>query len=435
VAKKRKQEKPRELTHRQLSSHKKQARRQRIILTTGIVIIAAAIILPLVGWFTAEYLPLHKTMLQINSVKYNMEYYIDTMILMRMDQPTTDTSTLANNALQTIMQDQLIKEGAASLNITISESEIKASLKSSGLPQKRSYVDFFMGQSLVQKMETDYFTGLLPATDNQTHALMMMLEDSQQAAQIRQQIVNGGNFTALSKEYAQNYYSKNINYGDFGMHVRAVLKDEVGSDFPLDYAFSAAAGDLSQPISDNETYKQSGYWLFKITERPEEGKVGVQALLLSDNTTATDIKAKLEAGKVSLSDMADQYSQFSLSKEKHGDIGVISLSDNATYTQTFNSYVFNADSPIGVWSQPINETELWTQGGAWIVKVLERQDNVPPSAEDKSYLLNQEVNNWYSDLVNNPNNKVNSELLTTEMQTWAMARVDKELPAQQTQTP
>lgn len=435
MAKKRTEEKPRELTHRQLSHFKKQKRRQRIIFISGIVIIAVVILLPLAGWFSTDFYPLHRTILEVNGAKFNVAEYIDTMKIIRSGQPSTDVSTVANNALQSMEQGEVLKQGAASLNITVSNEEVNTYLKNLKLPQTKSYVDFYRSQLLVQELEANYFGPQVPETADQVHPLMMMLESDQQAAQVRQRLVNGDNFTQLAKEYGQDYYSKNVNQGDFGLHVRDVLKDQVSSAIPLDYAFSAAVGSLSPPLSDNVTSKQSGYWLLKIVDRPESGKVDVQALLLSDNVTAADVKARLEAGTASLSDMADQYTQYSLSKDKHGDLGVISESENTTYTAAFNDYVFNPTSPAGIWSQPIHETELWTQGGSWLVKVLEKNVNAKVSDDDKNYIVQQALNNWYSGLTSDPNLKINTDSLTTEIRTWAINRLEKELPATQVQSP
>lgn len=434
MAKKRRQEKPKEYTRRQLSHFKKQKRRQRIIFIAGMVIIAVVILLPLAGWVSSDYYPLHKTMLVVNGKKFTVANYIDVMKVMGTTQSSTDVSTLANNAYQTMMQNEVVRQGAARLGITVSNDEIKNYLKNLNLPQSKSYMNFFESQLLVQKLQASYFGSKVPQTGNQTHPLIMMLESDQQAAEIRQRLVNGDNFTALAKEFGQDYYSKNINQGDYGMHVRDVLKDELSSAIPLDYAFNSPVGSLSPPLSDNETSKQLGYWLIKIADRPEEGKVNVQALLVSDNATALNVKARLEAGTASLADMADQYTQYSLSKEKHGDLGVISESENATYTKAFNDYVFYSEATVGRWSPPIRETELWTKGASWLVKVLERADDAAVSDEDKNTLISKALNDWYSQLTSAPDFKVNSELLTPEIEQWAINRLLKEVPALQGQT-
>lgn len=433
MPKKRREEKPKEYTHRQLSHFKKQKRRQRIIFITGIAVIAVVVLLPLAGWLASDYVPLHRTMLEVNGAKFSVREYIDAMKIIRAMEPSADLSTIANGALQNLEWGTIIKQGAASLNITVSDSEVNSFLKSVNVPQTKSYVDYYRTQLLLQKVGTDYFGPKVPSTGDQVHPLMTMLESDQQAARIRQMLLNGDNFTRLAKEYGQDYYSKNVNNGDFGLHVRDVLADMASSAIPLDYAFSADVGSLSQPLTDNETSKQSGYWLLKIVERASSDNINVQALFVSDNVVATDVRAQLVAGG-SLYELADKYTQYGLSKDRHGDIGSISESENTTFTAAFNSYVFDPGSPVGVWSQPIHDTELWTKGGSWLVKVLEKKVNALLSDEDKNTLIQKALQDWYTRLTSDPDLNVNENLLTQEMRNFAINRLEKEMPATQVTT-
>jgi hypothetical protein len=435
VAKRKKEEKPREYTRRQLSHFKKEKRRHRVTLIAGIIVVAAIILIPVIGWFVTEYMPMHQTVLEVNGVKFSMADYINYIKIGRLnDTSNKDTWTLAGEAMQYMEQGELMRQGAAKLGITVSDNDTRSYLKMMNLPDSRAFMHYYGNQLLASDLQNDYFGANVTKTADQVHPLMMMLESDAMATEIRDRIVSGDNFTELATEYAQNYYSKNVNQGDFGWHIREVLISEVGTDVPLDYAFSAAAGDLSPPLSDNETYKQWGYWLIKLVDRPAEGKVDVQALFVSDNATAMDIKSKLESNTVSLGAMADEYTQYSLSKENHGDLGVIDISDNSTYTQAFNDYVFNEASPVGTWSEPILEKELWTRGGSWLVKVVETEKNRAVSAEDRSYLITQAFNNWFDALKADPDLKLADTLLTDKMQQYAVNRVDKEFPASQVQS-
>jgi parvulin-like peptidyl-prolyl isomerase len=433
VAKKKKEEKPKEYTRRQLSHFKQQQRRHRIVFISGITVITAIILIVLGGWFATDFYPLHRNVLEVNGVKFNVGYYLDVMRVMKNSNSTADAGTLSNSAYQAIMQGELIREGAAKLGVSVSKSEIKKWLADNGQPDNRGARGYYSSQLLIKKLQDGYFSSQVPETGDQVHPLMMMLESVEKATEIRERLANGDNFTALASEFGQDYYSQNVNQGDFGMHVRDVLKDQVSSAVPLDYAFSAPVGELSQPLSDNETYKQSGYWLIKLVDRPEEGKVNVQALFVGNEALALDVRARLEAGTAALSDMADKYSEYSVSKDKHGDLGVIDVSDNSTFTKAFGDYVFNPESPTGGWSQPIHDTELWTQGGFWLVKVLEKQENARISDDDRNQLIQTDLNNWYSTLSSAPDLKVNSDLLTPEIRQWVVDRFNKEYPVAQGQ--
>ncbi len=430
MAKKKKEEKPKEYTHRQLSHFKKQKRRQRIIVITGITVIAAIIIIPIIGWFVTGYLPLQQTMLRVNGVKFNVAYYLDFIKIGRLNDKQSDVGTLANNAINLMMQGEMMKQGAKKLVVTVSDAEIKNYLKDKNLPESKGILGYFGYQLLAIKLRSNYFGSKVPTEDKQVHALIMLLESDQLAQEIRNRVANGGNFTALAEQYALEYY----NQGDYGYHPRDILKPQLGSDIPLDYAFSAEVGVLSQPLYDAEKQKQVSFWLIKVVARPEPGKVNVQAMLLSDNVTAMDVKARLEAGTDNLADLADKYTQYSLSKDTHGDLGVINESDNTTFTDVFNNYVFNPDTVTGKWSEPIRETELWTPGASWLVKVIEKDDNRTVTDEDKNTLISQLFSDWFSQLSDDPDLKIESDLLTDKIQQWVIDRANKEFPATQGQS-
>jgi hypothetical protein len=305
-------------------------------------------------------------------------------------------------------------------------------LKAMNYPDSKGYFGYYEIQLLLAEMQYSYFAANVTEKETQVHPLMMMLESDKQVQEMRNRIANGENFTALSEKYAQNYYSKNVNKGDFGWHVRSILKSQVGTEIPLDYAFSAKPGVLSPPITDNETYKQWGYWLIKVVDRPEEGKANVQALFVSDNVVAMDIKGKLEANTVSLGDMAEKYTQYSLSKEKKGDLGLIDKEDS-TYTDTFSTYVFNPATATGKWSDPVLETALWTRGGSWLVEVLEKEENRTVSDEDRKALITEAFNKWFEGISSDPELKYNIEMITPDMRQYAIDKVDKVYPLKQGQ--
>jgi hypothetical protein len=435
VAKKKKKvEKPKEYTRRQLSHFKKTRRRQRIIFISGVSIIAVIILTIVSGWFKEEFLPLHRTMLKVNDVEFNVAYYIDVMKVIRTNDSTKSSAQVAQEAGQLITEGEIVRQGAEKLGITVSKDEIKTLLTNYNLPDSEGFRGVYGNQMLEQKVKSSYFGSKVPTEDTQVHPLIMMLESDQKAMEVRERLVNGDNFTTLASEFGQDYYSKSVNQGDFGWHPRDVLKDQLSSAIPLDYAFSAEVGTLSPPLSDNETYKQLGYWLIYLTDRPEEGKVHVKALVVSDNVTAMDVKARLETGTLSLADAVDEYNSYSLSTETSGDFGIIDISENGTFTAAFNAYVWDPDRPIGQWSEPVLEKELWTQGGSWLVQVIGKEESREISEEDRTYLIGQSYDSWYSELTSDPNLIIESDLLSDEMQQWAIDRLDKEFP-QQVQAP
>jgi hypothetical protein len=429
VAKKKKEEKPREYTRRQLSHFQKQKRRQRIIFISGISIIVAIVVIVLAGWYMAEYRPMHRTLIKVGETKLNAAYYIDMLEIYQTANPDQQLDIIEMNLPTFIIQNELVRQAAQPLGITISDEEIKTTLEANGQPVSDAYVDIIRAQQLEARLKDEYFgTQKVPVSDNQVHIMAMLVESESVAIEARDKLVNGENFTAIVEQYAQNTYSKSVK-GDFGLHPRARLQEETDSAVPLDFAFGAEAGALSPPLSDNASYKQVGYWLIKVLERPSDNGTMVQALYLSSRDQALDIKARLEAGD-NLSALADQYSQYTPSKEKHGELGLIAKpSDNTTTTVSlaFDGYVFDPNTELGKWSDPISDTKFSTQGGYWLVEVIEKEINTKLSDDDRTYLIDNAYNDWINEIYLQYAADIDTSGLTSDIRTWALERAQKDL--------
>jgi hypothetical protein len=269
-------------------------------------------------------------------------------------------------------------------------------------------------------MKTDYFGVQVPNSDNQVWSNVMLLESDAQAAEIRSRLVLGENFTALAPEYALNYYSQNQNKGDFGWHPLEVLRDQLGSDIPTAFAFSADVGALSDPLYDAEMYKQRGYWLIKVLDPPSAESANVDAIFVSSKMLANQLKPQIESTD-NISAIADNYTQYSPSLEQHGHLGEVNPS---TMTDAFNNYVFSDNVVVGEWSQPIVDEDLWTKGGSWLVKVVDKAEDRALSPEDRDYLIGKRFNDWYSSLDSSAAN-INTDGLTDELQQFAIDRATK----------
>ena len=421
--KKRIEKPPREITRRQRSHLQKQKRRQRIIFYGGVSVIAAVVLIVLTGWFMGEYLPLHKTVLKVNDTEFDTSYYIDVLKIAGSNQQSPNIQMLAGSVIQQITQNELISQGAEELGVTVSDEEVKQMLEDLGLPLSDGYVGFFRAQLLQNRLRDEYFGAQVPESDKQVHVMAMLVESESQALEIRNGLLSGDNFTALAEEFAQNYYSKNVNQGDFGWHPEVILNNQLGSLVPVDYAFGAKAGALSAPLYDEDMYKQVGYWLIKVLEKPAEDQANVQAVFLSSEDEAKEIKARLEAGE-DLGPIADEYSDYSPSRDKHGELGTImpgGISD------IFDEYVFDLGVELGMWSEPIRDETYWSKGGYWLVKVVDKDDDRKLSDEDRSFLIGQLFDDWVAVLMADPDNIVDRSYLTEELNQWAINKVLKDM--------
>jgi parvulin-like peptidyl-prolyl isomerase len=422
VAKKKKAVKPREYTRRQLSHFQKQKRRQRIIFISGIAIIAAIILIVLVGWFNGEYRPLHKTVIKVYDTKINTEYLIDTLEIAGKGQEAGRIEAMTDSVVNEIIQDELVRQGAMRFGITVSDDEVKKAVAGSSLPVNNASMGLIRAQLLQNRLKSEYFASQVPESDNQVYMMTMLVESESLALEVRDKFISSNNFTALASEYAQNYTSKQ-NKGDYGWHPTSIYLTQLGSTIPVDFAFSAEKGALSPPLPDKDAYKQLGYWLIRVSNRPDEASANVSALLLSSEVESKDIKARLEAGE-ELGPIADEYTQYSPSQEGHGELGIMDVSENIS--NAFNAYVVNPETELGKWSNPIREDSYWTKGGAWLVKVVDKDNDRKLSTEDRSTLIDKAYSDWMSGLWLASAADIDNSGLT-ELKTWAIDRALKEL--------
>jgi parvulin-like peptidyl-prolyl isomerase len=432
VAKKKREEKPREYTRRQLSHFNKQKRRQRIIFISGIAVIVAIILIVSAGWYMTDYRPLHRTVIKVGDTKFDASYYADMLVLyMQLYSGYSVTvDQIEANLSQVIISNELVRQGAAPLGITISDADIIKTLEANGKPTSQAYIDYYRTTQLQSRLQDEYFgTQIVPYTDNQVHIMALMVESESVAEEVREKILNGDNFSTLVADFGKDSYSSAVN-GDFGLHPRAVLEDSLDATVPLDYAFGADAesGSVSPPLADNATYKTIGYWLLNVTGRPSDNESAVEGLYLGSYDQALEIKARLEAGD-NLTALADQYTQYTGTRNNHGDLGVITKpADNTSMilSEAFDGYVFDPSTPLGQWSDPIVDT-LSTQGGYWVVQVVEKDINSKLSDDDRSSLISKAYSAWYNQLYSERAADIDMSGLTSDIRDWAIARAEKAL--------
>jgi parvulin-like peptidyl-prolyl isomerase len=423
LAKKKKLKKPpREYTRRQLSHFQRQRRRQRIVFISGVTVIAAIVLIVVVGWFLYEFRPMHQTVIKVYDTKYSAGYYVEALKLVSAGQSAEYIANIAPSLAGEIERNELIRQEAWKLGITVDDDEVKTAMKDADIPINDASFDFYRSQLLQQKLHSDYFQFQVPESMEQAHIMAMLLESESQALEIRARLQNSENFTALAGEFGLDDNSKNDKHGDYGWHPENVLEEVyLVSPVVVDYAFGAEAGTLSQPLYDEDESKQVGYWLIKVLEKQED-EAQIQALLLSSEEEAEDIKARLEAGE-DLATLATEYSEYGPSKEDGGELGLVAEGD---ITTAFDIYVFHSEVETGVWSEPIRDDEEWTQGGYWLIKVVDKDDDRELDEEDRGYLIDKAYGDWVSSLWLQAGNNVDHANLTPEVIQWAVDRASKD---------
>jgi hypothetical protein len=401
-------------TKRQLSHRQQQKRRQRIILSAGLIIITSVILIIGIGWFIGEYQPLHQKAISVNDTEFNMKYFINMLKLQGKDQPAENIRYLAENVIETIEQNELIRQGALGLGFNVSDDEIDEEMKSHDPPFNDAHRDLVRNQLLISKLVDGYFDQQVPEYAEQVHLMAMLLESEAQANEVRSRLENSDNFTELAGEFSLDYFSK-FNRGDYGWHPEDIL-NELLPDHILDYISNAKVETLSRPIYDEETEKGVGYWLVKILDiNEEEEEAHVNLMLLGSEKEAQSVIDKLNAGD-DFADVAIDFSKLDGVEENEGEF---LLSPGMT-SSTVDEYVFAPEVALNTLSEPIRDETVATQGGYWLVKIAKREMDREIEDEDRDFLTIKALNEWVSSLWDNPANNIDHSYLDEDKKTWAI---------------
>jgi len=416
---KKKAEKPkRELTRRQLSRWQQKKKRQRIIFGSGILVIVAVLSIVGVGfynrWYIPEFKPLHQTVIEVNDTKFDMDYYVKMLKYYGGGVSSAQLPTLADEVVKAIGQSELVRQEAMALGITVSDKEVDKELKSYNPPLSKDYRDVVRTQMLVSKLSKEYFDKQVPTYAEQRHILVMFLESEQQANEVRARLEAGEDFSTLAGDDKLSLDAQcKEKKGDFDWRPEGVLTLMFNTPVLDDYAFNCEAGVLSQPILDETKIKMVGYWLIKVVSRDEEAKTAqVKVMLLASEQEANEVRARLEAGG-DFATLAKELSQHDASKENGGDFEV----SKDMMSPAFNDFVFNTE--LGVLSQPIRDDTVSTEGGYWLLKVVDIDENRQITDDDRDLLKADALDKWVEGLFDDPKNKVES-YLDDEKKAWAI---------------
>jgi peptidyl-prolyl cis-trans isomerase C len=408
---------------RQLSKWQRQMRIRRIV-----IIAAAVFLVGIASWVGYGYYkdyksnPSHEVVIEVNGVPFTMGYYINTLgiyvqnyinnyvntyvnlymqaypnttrediirqltsdVTTGLSQNTNNiTDTTINTVADDIINDELLRQGAKSLNITVTTAEINAALQQYGLPSNSTYPDIVRASLLEQKVK-DYFGSQLPATMEQADVQVMLVESQEVANEVITKVEAGGNFTAL----AENFSCNSTVEGDLGwLPAELMPNTRIASA-----AFVFAVGDISQPIYDETAIKDVGYWLIEVTGKQGDA-INASAMLLGSEVEAEQVKAQLAAGG-NFSALAENYSQ-DKSKDAGGKLDGLKRGDMGS--TAFDAVAFNLT--LNKVSEPVKDTSVQTTGGYWLVKVIDRGDH-QLSDSVKQQLIDNHYNDWLGNLAN-----------------------------------
>lgn len=420
MAKKKAPKPAHELSKRQLSQWQQQRLRARQILIAGLCIIVIAVGVVAGGWYTSQYRPLHEVVIQVNSTSFSMSYFIKMFKYYGQGLDPQYLPYIAYDVAQGIQQNELIVQGAEKLGFTVSNAEIEKERKSSTPVPSKDLRLLIEAQLVAKKLGDEYFDKQLPDTIEQRLIAAMMLESRDQANEIFDRVNQGESFSELAGKLSLNSYTASKK-GDLDWRPKDALPLMLGTSAVADYAFSANAGELSQPLYDPDATKSVGYRLIKIVERNDDIKqVHIQAMLLSNEAEAKRIRAQLENGE-DFATLAPTYSQYSGVSENKGDLGWVNID---TMSTAVNDYVFKSGAAAGSLSEPIKDAQVTTKSGYWLVKVADIDSGKKLEGENRELLKGNLFNEWLNGEWNNPSNIILNYLDEAKI-AWAVEKASK----------
>jgi len=332
---------------------------------------------------------------------------------------------ISDTVLTDIERQELVRQAALKLGISVTDDEVKEKLESDKLPTNPLEMDIVVAELLWDKMLDEHFEYVVPTSAEQRHVMAMLLESESSAAEIRDRLEEGEDFMELAAEYSLDSQLETYQ-GNYSWHPEEVLEELLtASSKPVEYAFLPdVVGELSQPLHDEGVYKSLGYWLIEVLERDEEGEqVHVQGILLGNEEEAQEVRAKLEDG-ADFAEIAVEYSQYPAVESNKGDLRWIAKGDRGS---SFDEFAFNPDIELGTLSEPVRDETAYTQGGYWLVKVIDENDDMPITAEDREIMKSKAMNEWADSLFDNPEYVIDEGNLDEEKKAWALERARKEL--------
>ena len=388
-------------TKRQLSKWQRQARMRKTILIGAAVFFASIIGYISYGYYNDKIKPMRQTVIEVNDTSFSMGYYTEILEAYAKNVEPNQLYYMADIVANQIIQDELIKQGAESLEIEVSPQEVTEQIEETGLPDEEVYKDIVSVSLLREKLQ-EHFASRLPDTMEQVHAQVMLVESQEVADDVMAKIENGGNFTALVEEFS----CKSTTEGDLGWLPQELMPNSLIGDA----AFSTDAGKVNK-IEDGPVIKNIGYWLTEVIEKDEEKGIKVRAILLGSKQEADEVKAELS--HENFAELADAHSQYK-GGEDGGELGWLKKGD--MNSEAFDEVAFNL--PLAEKSEPVQDKSVQTTGGYWIVNVLEKgEHNIE---EVKERLANNEFMEW---LEERKGNSTINNYLDDEKKQWAISRI------------
>ena len=408
MAKKQKKTTPKRApTKHQLSKWQRQTKIRRIVIIAAVVFLAGILSWVGYGYYKDNVAPSREVVIKVNDASFSMGYFVKMLDAYTASMNYTEISSygsyIANMVADEIINAELSRQGAKTLDIEVTTEEVDAGLEEAELPDNETYRDIIRASLLQEKLE-EYFDSQLPNIMEQAHVQVMLVESGEVADEVITEIEAGGNFTALAEEFS---CSSSIE-GDLGW----LPEELVPNTLIANAAFNLTPGEISQPIYDGTATKDIGYWLIEVTSSQNE-TINAQIMLLPSEARAQQIRDELVIGG-NFSALAGNYSQHE-SKTEGGKLEGLEPGDMGS--TTFDQIAFNMT--LNEVSKPVKDESVQTTGGYWIVRVVDKGDH-ELEENVREELVDMHLNDWSKKL---EEDSTIENLLDEAKKAWAISEV------------
>ncbi|HJX37222.1 MAG TPA: peptidylprolyl isomerase [Anaerolineae bacterium] len=181
--------------------------------------------------------------------------------------------------LEQMIDQELIRQAAAAMGVSISESQLESSLQEiidqsggqdrfdQSLQAMGNTYDDFRQMLLDQLLSEGVYgavTASISSTAEQVHARHILVATRERAEEVLARLQAGEDFSYLAREYSEDISSRETG-GDVGFFPRGIMPPEVE-----EVAFSAQVGEVSGVIES-----QFGFHIIQVLEK-EEREIAVE---------------------------------------------------------------------------------------------------------------------------------------------------------------
>ena len=361
---------------RRPSRWERERKRRRILEIIILLVIVGVVAGGIVVAYGHYIKPWHQPIVRVNDRVFDMNYFVKMLRLWGAGQDPYQDVGLAQSVVEVIQYHELMRQAARNFEIEVSEDEIEEKVK--------SYLGFDPNNESEKEFNQRVEEALKEAGLSRADFEEMFVEPMVLEGKLREHIGY--------QKYPQDGTPQHVQ-------VRALLlrtKEE---------AWEARE-------------RWAGYWLIRIIGERGEGdekEMHVEGILLDSEEKAEEVANKFDGQN--FTQLAEKYSLHTASRENGGDMGWLSLDDvesrfgadalelaindlsepvpiqlveeyspSRYYPQdseewlpqdiessVFDDFIFGEGSEdIGI-SEPILDTTYWTNGGYWLIKILDKR--------------------------------------------------------------